>query len=103
MAIGEEPYAEYAGDRTESQLKLRDADINVINNIKKYHPDLPIIAVLTTGRPITIVEQLEDFDVVIMAGFPGTEGAGIGHVYLSTTILQDILPLLGLGMQMILH
>ena len=82
VAIGEEPYAEYAGDRTESQLKLRDADINVINNIKKYHPDLPIIAVLTTGRPITIVEQLEDFDAVIMAGFPGTEGAGIADVLL---------------------
>ncbi len=82
VVVGETPYAEYAGDRAESALKLSDADIEVINRISEEHPDLPIIAVLTTGRPITIVNQIDQFDAVIMAGFPGTEGAGVADVLL---------------------
>lgn len=82
VVCGEKPYAEYAGDRSASELRLSATDINTINRIKKDHPDLPIIAILTTGRPITISEQIDKFDAVVMAGFPGTEGAGVADVLL---------------------
>lgn len=80
VVVGETPYAEYAGDRGANELRLSSQDIQTINRIKKDHPDLPIVAVLTTGRPITILEQEEYFDAIIMAGFPGSEGAGIADV-----------------------
>ncbi len=82
VVVGEAPYAEYAGDRAEAELKLSDADVEAINTIHEEHPDLPIIAVLTTGRPITIANQIDLFDAVIMAGFPGSEGAGVADVLL---------------------
>ncbi len=82
VVVGEAPYAESSGDRAEGDLKLSDADIEAINTITENHPDLPVIAVLTTGRPITIANQLDQFDAVIMAGFPGSEGAGVADVLL---------------------
>ena len=82
VVVGEAPYAESAGDRAAADLKLRDTDIEIINTISENHPDLPIIAVLTTGRPITIANQIDLFDAVIMAGFPGSEGAGVADVLL---------------------
>jgi beta-glucosidase len=85
VVVGETPYAEYAGDRAPGDLRLRDVDIQTINQIKTDHPDLPIIAVLTVGRPLTIADQIDDLDAVIMAGFPGSEGAGIGDVLFSDT------------------
>lgn len=82
VVCGDKPYAEYAGDRSASELRLSATDINTINRIKKDHPDLPIIAVLTSGRPITIADQIDKFDAVVMAGLPGSEGAGIADVLL---------------------
>lgn len=82
VVVGEAPYAESAGDRAAADLKLSDTDIEIINTISENHPDLPIIAVLTTGRPITIANQIDQFDAVIMAGFPGSEGAGVADVLL---------------------
>lgn len=80
IVIGEDPYAEGEGDRTAEELKLKDSDIELIENIREDHPDLPIVAVLTVGRPLTIVDQLDYFDAIVMAGLPGTEGAGVADV-----------------------
>lgn len=88
VVVGETPYAEYAGDRGASELKLSKQDIQTINRIKNDHPDLPMIAVLTTGRPITIAEQEDALEAIVMAGFPGTEGAGIGDVLLGNYDFQ---------------
>lgn len=83
LVMGEEPYAEYAGDRTSSELQLSLNDQNLIKKIKKEHPELPIVAVLTTGRPINIANFVDDFDGIIMAGFPGSEGAGVADILLT--------------------
>lgn len=80
LVMGEEPYAEYAGDRKPDELVLSNSDIALINKIKENDPDLPIVAVLTVGRPITIANQIDSLDAVIMAGLPGSEGAGVADV-----------------------
>ena len=82
VVVGERPYAESNGDRSARDLTIDADDIKAINRIKQQHPDLPIIAVLVTGRPITIVDQVDDLDAIVMAGFPGTEGAGVADVLL---------------------
>jgi beta-glucosidase len=54
----------------------------LIDTIKSSRPETPIIAVLAVGRPVDISAQLERFDAVIMAGWPGSEGAGAADVLL---------------------
>lgn len=83
--IGERPYAESDGDRSEQGLQINDNDKKVLNNIKANHPDTPVIAVLITGRPITIADYVDDFDAIVMAGLPGSEGAGVADVLLGDT------------------
>ncbi|WP_139903207.1 glycoside hydrolase family 3 N-terminal domain-containing protein [Clostridium thermarum] len=80
--IGETPYAESNGDKSTDALKLDSEDLTTLKNIKETNPDLPIVAVLVTGRPITIADQIEDFDGLIAAWLPGTEGQGIADVLL---------------------
>lgn len=82
VVVGEMPYAEYAGDKTPSELKLSSQDTETIERIHREHPDLPIVAVLVTGRPITIAEVEPYMDAIVMAGLPGSEGAGIADVLL---------------------
>ena len=78
--IGEKPYAESDGDRTADALKLDSEDLTTLKNIKETNPNLPVVAVLLTGRPITIADQIDDFDGLIAAWLPGTEGQGIADV-----------------------
>lgn len=82
VVAGEKPYAESNGDSSASQLKLSSSDIKVINTIKEDHPDLPIILVLVTGRPLTIADQVKDDSIqaIVSAWLPGTEGAGVADV-----------------------
>lgn len=83
--VGERPYAESNGDRSEQGLQISDSDKKTLSNIKANHPDTPVIGVLVTGRPITIADYVDDFDAIVMAGFPGTEGAGIADVLIGDT------------------
>lgn len=82
VIVGEDPYAESSGDRSAGELKLPANDINTINNIKNAHPDLPIVLVLVTGRPIAIADYVGDSQVkgVVNAWLPGSEGAGVSDV-----------------------
>lgn len=84
VVVGEDPYAESNGDRSAGQLKLPADDIGTINRIKSDHPDLPIILVLETGRPIALADYVNDDQIkgIVNAWLPGTEGAGVADVLL---------------------
>lgn len=84
VVVGEEPYAESNGDRSEGQLKLPANDISVIERIKNSHPDLPIILLLETGRPIAISDYVLDDQIkgIVNVWLPGSEGAGVADVLL---------------------
>jgi beta-glucosidase len=74
--IGETPYAEMQGDRTD--LHLAAEDVTAVKNLKSA--DIPVIAVLISGRPLLIEEILKSADAVVAAWLPGTEGAGVTDV-----------------------
>lgn len=76
VVIGEEPYAEGQGDRTD--LNLSNSDINLITNIKSK--GIPVVAILISGRPMIITNILEYCDAFIAAWLPGSEGDGIADV-----------------------
>ncbi|MDO4332026.1 MAG: glycoside hydrolase family 3 protein [Eubacteriales bacterium] len=85
VVIGEGPYAETDGDRTADALKVSADDAVMLENLKaslkeQGKQDIPVIAILIAGRPLNITEYLDDFDALIMAWLPGTEGEGVADV-----------------------
>ena len=76
VVVGEKPYAEGLGDR--SDLSLSEEDMAVIQKIKDK--GIPLVVVLLSGRPMIINAALEDSDAFLAAWLPGTEGEGISDV-----------------------
>jgi beta-glucosidase len=74
--IGEMPYAEMMGDRTD--LHLAPEDIAVIDRMKGA--GLPVVVVLLSGRPMFIDNILGKADAIVAAWLPGTEGDGVADV-----------------------
>ncbi len=76
VVIGENPYAEGAGDRT--SLLIENDQVNLIKSIKEK--GIPVITLLVSGRPMIIGETLPYTDAFFACWLPGTEGDGIAEV-----------------------
>ncbi len=78
LVIGEEPYAEYRGDR--AQLNLAEADIAAFKAMKAS--GMKVVVVLLSGRPLMLGDVLDQADAVVAAWLPGSEGEGVADVLL---------------------
>jgi len=76
VVIGEAPYAEGNGDRTD--LHFSDEDVNLIRKVKESGK--PVIVIMLSGRPMIIDNIVPYSDVLIAAWLPGTEALGITDV-----------------------
>jgi len=76
VVIGENPYAEGAGDR--NSLLVEDEQVNLVKSIKEK--GIPVITLLVSGRPMIIGEVLPYTDAFMACWLPGTEGDGIAEV-----------------------
>jgi beta-glucosidase len=76
VVIGETPYAEGKGDR--SDLTLSPEDVAAVTNMKQA--GIPVVAVLISGRPLIVSAILDKVDALVAAWLPGTEGAGVADV-----------------------
>ncbi len=76
VVIGETPYAEMMGDRTD--LTLAAEDVAAVENMKRA--GLPVVAVLLSGRPMIVGDVLARCDAFVAAWLPGTEGQGVTDV-----------------------
>jgi beta-glucosidase len=74
--VGETPYAEGVGDK--SDLSLDMADVEVVRKLKAS--GLPVIVILVSGRPLIINSILPYCNALIAAWLPGTEGDGVADV-----------------------
>ncbi len=74
--VGEKPYAEGYGDR--SDLNLPAADLALIAKAKATGK--PVITILFSGRPLVLNSALADSDAFVAAWLPGTEGRGMTDV-----------------------
>lgn len=82
VAVGENPYAEGAGDLYHggaSGFQLSQDDKDLIQAIDES--GIPFVVVLISGRPLDIREELELSDAFVAAWLPGSEGgSGIADV-----------------------
>jgi beta-glucosidase len=76
VVVGEKPYAEGRGDRTD--LALDAQDLAAIANLKKA--GIPVVVILVSGRPMMVTDTLGQCDALVAAWLPGTEGQGVADV-----------------------
>jgi beta-glucosidase len=76
VVVGEPPYAEMKGDRSDLQLSAED----VILVQKAKQSGSPVVTVLLSGRPLIPGNALQASDAFVAAWLPGTEGLGVADV-----------------------
>lgn len=86
--VGEAPYAEGWGDRDYPSLALQD--LQTINNVKARSKKLVVIVI--SGRPLDINPYIEEWDAVVAAWLPGSEGRGVADMLFGDYQFTGTLP-----------
>ncbi len=76
VVVGEMPYAETKGDR--SDLSLPPAEVALVEKAKSS--GAPVVTLLVSGRPLILGKALDTSDAFLAAWLPGTEGQGVADV-----------------------
>ena len=76
VVVGEKPYAEMFGDRTNVDLSVSDTAL--VQAAKAT--GAPVITVLYSGRPMVLGPVLKASQALVAAWLPGTEGTGVADV-----------------------
>lgn len=77
IVFGEEPYAEFVGDRDDHALR----DEEGLTLLRKFRAEgIRTVAVLLSGRPLWVNRELEAADAFVAAWLPGSEGAGVADL-----------------------
>ena len=74
--VGEQPYAEGLGDSEHPALSAED--LAIIRRVKASSKKMVVIIV--SGRPLDIKEYAKEWDAVVAAWLPGSEGGGVADV-----------------------
>lgn len=77
VVLSEGPYAEWYGD-VSSLDTLPAADFARLSEAR--NAGKPVVAIVVSGRPVLITDELANADAWVAAWLPGTEGAGITEV-----------------------
>ncbi len=76
VVIGEEPYAEFKGDRQDLNLSAGDAALIAKARAANSH----VVTLLFSGRPLVLNSAIDQTDAFVAAWLPGTEAEGITDV-----------------------
>ena len=85
VVFGEEPYAEFVGDRPDHALH-DDEGLALLRKFKAVH--IPTVAVLLSGRPLWLNRELALADALVAAWLPGSEGQGVADVLIGNSAGQ---------------
>ncbi|OEL38313.1 Beta-glucosidase BoGH3B [Dichanthelium oligosanthes] len=73
VVVGEVPYAEWTGDRTDLGIPFNGSEL-----ITRVASKIPTLVIVISGRPLVIESQvLEKIEALVAAWLPGSEGMGI--------------------------
>ena len=79
IVFGEEPYAEYEGDRETLEYGIaRPEDLKLLKRLK--HAGIPVVSIFLSGRPMWVNPELNASDAFVAAWLPGSEGSGVAEV-----------------------
>ncbi len=76
VVVGETPYAEMFGDK--SDLRLNSNDAQAVQTIQKL--GIPVVLIIVSGRPLILDQALTQSQAVMAAWLPGSEGDGVADV-----------------------
>lgn len=81
VVFGEDPYAEFQGDRPTLAYKPgNETDLALLKRLKAE--GIPVVAVFLSGRPLWVNREINAAAAFVAAWLPGSEGAGIADVLL---------------------
>ena len=81
VVFGEEPYAEFVGDRATLEYSPGDKkDLDLLRRLKAA--GVPTVAVFLSGRPMWVNPEINASDAFVAAFLPGSEGGAIADVIL---------------------
>src|SRR5439155_5985429 len=84
VVFGEDPYAEFVGDRPRS-LEFSPADKKDLELLRKLKAaGVPTVAVFLSGRPMWVNPELNASDPFVAAFLPGGDGGGMSDVLFRT-------------------
>ncbi|HLD17720.1 MAG TPA: glycoside hydrolase family 3 protein [Patescibacteria group bacterium] len=86
--VGEAPYAEGWGDSEHPTLS--DEDLEAIRRVRAISKKL--IVVIVSGRPLDISSSVKNWDAVVAAWLPGSEGGGLADVLFGDHPFTGTLP-----------
>jgi beta-glucosidase len=78
VVFGESPYAEGAGDVPSLAYGGAVRDLALLERLRAQQ--VPVVAVLISGRPLWIEAELAASDSFVVAWLPGAEGGGVADV-----------------------
>lgn len=81
VVFGEDPYAEFQGDRPHLDYQSEDdRDLALLRKLKGA--GIPVVAVFLSGRPMYVNPEINASDAFVAAWLPGSEGGGIADLLL---------------------
>ncbi|KAM7258812.1 hypothetical protein ACFE04_014553 [Oxalis oulophora] len=75
VVVGEQPYAETAGDNLNLTLPSPGPE-----TIKNVCGSIKCVVIIVSGRPLVIEPYIESIDAIVAAWLPGSEGQGVADV-----------------------
>lgn len=79
---GENPYAEFQGDRANVDFETDDFDTERLASFKEH--GVPVVSVFISGRPLWTNPEINDSTAFIAAWLPGSEGGGVADLIFRT-------------------
>ena len=79
---GEDPYAEFQGDRENLAFIPNGFDTKKLSTYKEN--GIPIVSVFLSGRPMWANTEINNSDSFVAAWLPGSEGGGISDMLFKT-------------------
>ncbi|WP_294294885.1 exo 1,3/1,4-beta-D-glucan glucohydrolase [uncultured Sphingomonas sp.] len=90
VVFGEDPYAEFQGDRADLYF---DDPRNSLATLKRLKAaGIPTVAVFLSGRPLWVNRHLNAADAFVAAWLPGSEGGGVADVLFGKNDFSGKLP-----------
>ncbi len=79
VVYGEDPYAEFEGDR--ESLDYRSGSADELELLRRLRRDgIPVVSVFLSGRPLWVNPEINSSDAFVAAWLPGSEGTGVADV-----------------------